>query len=258
MKRTCISFVLSIIILIQTAQALALQFTASAVMSSPGGVEVTTNLYYSTGRIRKEFLFYGEPVIQILDANRHISLMCFAQQKICYQNESDEQINIGIENTMSSPCEGNPALTCENLGIEELNNRKATHWKVVAIDGDKKRESSYWLDTELKLPIKQLLFNGTTIELKWLGDEMLNNRSTHKWMQQIKLANGETVESFQWFDKELKISIKETFANGNSQELQRIEVKPLEDELFSMPSGFENKTSIVNSSQSESEPVQGK
>ena len=240
----------------QTAEAL--QFTASAVMSSPGGVDVTTNLYYSTGRIRKEFFYYGEPVIQILDANRHISLMCFSKQKICYQNESDEQINIGIENTMSSPCEANPALVCENLGIEELNNRKATHWKVIATDGDKQRESSYWLDTELNLPIKQLLFNGTSIELKWQGDEMLNNRATNKWMQQIKLANGETVESFQWFDKELKISIKETFANGNSQELQHIIVKPLDDELFTMPAGFENKTSIVNPGQSESESVRVK
>lgn len=249
-----LSIPVAVAIVMLSASAEALQFTATAVMSAPGGTDVSTNLYYSSGRIRKEFFYYGEPVIQILDANKHFSLMCFSEQKICYENKSEEQIDIGIENTMLSPCEANPALTCENLGFEELNKRNTTHWKIVAKEGDKQRESSIWLDTELNLPIKQLLFNGTSIELKWLGDEMLNDRATNKWMQQIKLASGEIVESFQWFDKELKISIKETFANGNSQELQNIVVQALDDKLFSMPAGYENKSTISNSTQPDQTP----
>jgi len=50
------------------------------------------------------------------------------------------------------------------------------------------------------------------------------------------------MESFQWFDKELKISIRETFPNGNSQELQHIVVKEIDNKLFSMPVGYEKKS----------------
>ena len=232
------SIILLVNLLFAASSAQALQFTANAVMSTPAGVDVSTYLYYSTGRIRKEFFYYGEPVIQILDANRHISLMCFSEQKICYENKSEEEINIGIENSMLTPCDSNPALVCENMGIEELNTRKATRWKIKSKEADKERVSSFWVDTELNIPVKQILPNGTTIELKWLGDEQLNNRATNKWLQKIKLANGETEQSFQWFDKELKISIRETFSNGNSQELRNIVVENLADTLFTMPVGI--------------------
>ena len=80
----------------------AIQFSANAVMSTPGRADVSTHLYYSSGRIRKEFFYYGEPVIQILDANRHISLMCFTDQQLCYENKTLEEINIGIESAMES------------------------------------------------------------------------------------------------------------------------------------------------------------
>ncbi|MCP4075957.1 MAG: hypothetical protein GY744_07220 [Gammaproteobacteria bacterium] len=220
----------------------ALQFTANAVMSTPGRADVSTYLYYSTGRIRKEFFYYGEPVIQILDANKHISLMCFTDQTLCYENKTLEEINIGIEKAITTPCENNSALSCENLGLVEINQRHAVKWKITAKEGESEKVSNLWLDKELNIPVKHTLFNGTIIELKWLGDEKLNNRETDKWAQTIKLANGETLESFQWFDKELKISIRETFPNGNSQELQHIVVKEIDNKLFSMPVGYEKKS----------------
>ena len=66
----------------------ALEFSAQAVMSTPGRADITTQLYYASGRMRKEFYYYGEPVIQILDANKHISLMCFTDQQLCYENKT--------------------------------------------------------------------------------------------------------------------------------------------------------------------------
>lgn len=237
-----ISFYLLLQIFILPGYAEAIQFSANAVMSTPGRADVSTYLYYSTGRIRKEFFYYGEPVIQILDANKHISLMCFTEQAVCYENKTLEEINIGIERVITSPCENSTSLICENLGTEELNQRMAIKWKITEKQGDKEKISNLWLDTELNIPVKQTLYNGTIIELKWLGVEKLGNRDTDKWVQYIKLTNGETQESFQWFDKELKISIRETFPNGNSQELQHIVVENLQDKLFIMPVGFEKKS----------------
>lgn len=226
------------------APALALQFSANAVMSTPGRADVSTHLYYSSGRIRKEFFYYGEPVIQIVDANKHISLMCFTDQQLCYENKTLEEINIGIENAIASPCENNDKLLCENLGETQLNKRTAIHWKIVAQEGEKELVSYLWLDSELKIPVKQTLFNGTQIELQWLGSEKLDQRDTEKWLQLITLPNGEVQESYQWYDKELKISIRESFPNGNSQELKHIVVENLPDKLFTMPVGYEKK--IIN------------
>ena len=222
----------------------AIQFSANAVMSTPGRADVSTHLYYSSGRIRKEFFYYGEPVIQILDANKHISLMCFTDQQLCYENTTLEEINIGIENAMISPCEENATLQCENLGEEVLNERQTIEWKIIAKQGDSEMVSHLWLDAELGIPVKQTLFNGTTIELKWLGSEKLDTRDTEKWLQSIRLADGELLESYQWYDKELKISIREDFPNGNSRELKHIVVENLPDKLFTIPVGYDKK--IIN------------
>ncbi len=219
----------------------AIQFSANAVMSTPGRADVSTHLYYSSGRIRKEFFYYGEPVIQILDANQHISLMCFTEQQLCYENKTEEQINIGIESAVTEPCKANNRVKCENLGEQLLNRRMAIHWKIIAMEGEKEIISHLWLDAELNIPIKQTLFNGTMIELQWLGNEKLDNRDTEKWIQRITLKNGKVQESHQWFDKELKISIRETFTNGNSQELKQIVVENIPDKLFTIPVGYAKK-----------------
>lgn len=245
MLQTVLPIVTAILVIIP-GLANAIQFSADAVMSAPGRADVTTHLYYSSGRIRKEFMYYGEPAIQILDATKHNSLMCFTEQKLCYQNTSLEQINIGIENTKKSPCENNDALICENQGEKVLHERKVIKWKIStkAANKEEKPEVSYlWLDKEFNIPVKQILFNKTTIELQWLGHEKIENRNTDKWIQRIKLSNGTLQESFQWFDQELKISIREDFSNGNSQELKHILVENLPDTLFTMPAGYEKRIS---------------
>ena len=224
---------------------LAIQFSANAVMSTPGRADISTQLYYAAGRMRKEFYYYGEPVIQVLDADKKLNLMCFTKQQVCYQNKTLEQIN--IETAVSSPCAENSALKCENLGEQELNNRKAVEWKITTNEKDKQLVSHMWLDSELNIPVKQQLSNGASIELIWLGSEKLDNRNTEKWVQTIKLPNGETQESYQWYDKELKISIRQSFPNGNTQELKHIVVENLPDKLFTMPVGYEIK-SINNQS----------
>ena len=227
--------------LVSLSAAQAIQFSANAVMSTPGRADISTQLYYASGKMRKEFYYYGEPVIQILDANSKTNLMCFTVQQVCYQNKTLEQVN--IESAIQSPCEASESVKCENLGEQQLNNRKAVQWKITTIENKKEIVTNLWLDSELKIPVKQSLSNGASIELVWLGSEKLDNRDTEKWMQTITLPNGEAQESFQWYDKELKISIRQSFPNGNTQELKHIVVETLPDNLFTMPLGYEKKTS---------------
>ena len=246
---------MAVFIVIIYSQALhALEFSANAVMSTPGRADVSTQLYYSNGRMRKEFYYYGEPVIQILDANQQISLMCFTDQQVCYENQSLERINIGFESAMTSPCEENENLKCENLGESDLNQRKAIQWKIITTEDEQELVSYLWLDAELQIPVKQSLVNGTTIELEWVGSEKLGARETEKWMQKVARADGETRESMQWYDKELKISIRQSFPNGNTQELKHIVVEKLPDKLFTMPIGYEKRSADSQTARGQKQP----
>jgi hypothetical protein len=232
----------------------ALEFSASAVMSTPGRTDVSTQLYYSDGRLRKEFFYYGEPVIQILDANHQLSLMCFTDQQLCYENQSLEKITIGIESAIESPCDDTVNLTCEKLGEETLNQRTVIKWKVTNSKNDDRQVSYLWLDAELKIPVKQTLANGATVDLIWQASEILNNRQTEKWKQRIELPNGEIQESIQWYDKELKISIRQTFPSGNTQEMTHIVVENLPDKLFTIPKGYAKRITANQSAQSRNSP----
>ncbi len=223
----------------------ALQFSANAVFSAPDRADVSTLFYYSTGKIRKEYYYYGEPAIQIIDTVKQIRLMCFTLQKACYETKSVERLDIERTKLSGSPCKDSQGLVCKNLGEEIINSRKAQKWELSAKttkentpDSDIKHASYIWIDVELNIAIKQVFQNSNIIELFWIGEELLDRRITYKWLQQIKLSSGEVQENHQWFDKELGISIKEAYPNGNIQELKNIEVIKLPDTLFDIPEGF--------------------
>jgi len=232
-----------LLLLLIPALAGAIQFTATAVMSRPGQADVTTQLAYSTGRIRKEFFYYGEPVVEIVDARSDTSLMCFTEQQVCYESKSPTDIDIGIEKRLETPCDGaGKSLSCSRVGEEKVNGRATVKWKIVAKEGDKELVSWTWMDKALKVPIRQKLFNGTDIELKWLGSEKLDNRDTDRWLRRITYPDGRSEESRLWFDKELNIIIREDFANGGSRVLKHIVVENLPDKLFTIPAGYEKRS----------------
>lgn len=221
----------------------AVQFSATAVMSAPNMADSTSRIYFSPKKIRKEFFYYGEPVIQILDSVNKVSLMCFSDQQVCYQNALVEDIDIGLAEAKKNPCSANKKLHCENLGEEVLNKRKAVKWKLSSKNAEGEIiDSSYlWVDSEINIPVKNLLNNQTTLKLVWLGNEVLGERKTQKWHEVILNPNQPTEESQQWFDTELKISIKQSYPDGRVQELKNISVEAISDQQFQVPFGFTKK-----------------
>ncbi len=220
----------------------AVQFSATAVMSAPGRADITSRIYFSPEKIRKEFFYYGEPVVQILNSKDKVSLMCFSDQKVCYENTLLEKIDVGISEAKANPCSGLKNISCERLGEELLNKRKTIKWKLSRKQGKTVYSSYVWMDAEINIPVKNLVNNKSSIQLIWQGNEKLGNRSTQKWLEIIALKDGETVKRKQWFDKELKTSIKQSYPNGSHQELKNIVVEKLNPQLFEIPLGFEKKT----------------
>jgi len=225
-----------------SSASFAVQFSATAVMSTPGRSDTSSRIYFSPEKIRKEFFYYGEPVVQILNSKDKVSLMCFSDQKVCYENALLEKINVGITEAKSNPCSGLKGVACKKVSEELLNNRKAIKWKLSRKQGEKIFYSYVWVDSEINIPVKRLENNKSSTELVWQGNEQLGNRDTLKWLEIVALGNGKQMKRQQWFDKELKISIKQAYENGSRQELKDIIVEELDNHLFEMPIGFEKKT----------------
>ncbi len=233
--------IIYLLVLLGSSAVYAVQFSATAVMSTPGRADTSSRIYFSPEKIRKEFFYYGEPVVQILNSRDKVSLMCFSEQKICYENTLLETINVGISEAKANPCSGLKNINCERLGEEILNKRKAIKWKLSRQQGEIVYSSYLWVDAEINIPVKNLENNTTTIQLIWQGNEKLGNRMTQKWLEIAMQQNGEVLKRKQWFDTELKISIKQSYPDGSKQELKDIVVEHLDDALFEIPLGFEKK-----------------
>lgn len=143
----------------------ALQFSATAIKSTPGLADTTSRIYYSPEKIRKEFFYYGEPVVHILNAKEKVSLMCFSDQKLCYENTLLEKIDVGISEAKTNPCSSLKNISCERVGEEVLNKRKAIKWKLTRTEGEAIYFSFVWIDAEINIPVKNLENNKSSLEL---------------------------------------------------------------------------------------------
>ncbi len=228
-------------LILQATVVSAVQFSATAVMSSPDRADITSKIYFSPGKIRKEFFYYGEPVVQILNSKAQVSLMCFSEQKLCYGNTLLETIDVGISEAKKNPCSSLKNITCKRLGVETLNKREAVKWKLSRTQDEKTYVSYIWIDAEINIPVKNLENKKSSLELVWLGNEKLGDRPTQKWLEIDSSESGEPLERQQWFDEELKISIKQSYPNGSHQELKDIVIESLDSKLFEVPFGFEKK-----------------
>jgi len=235
-------FIAYILLLTCSSVTLAVQFSATAVMSVPGQADSSSRIYFSPEKIRKEFFYYGEPVVQILNSRDKSSLMCFSNQKVCYENSLLEKIDVGITESKVNPCSGLKGFICKKVSEEMLNNRKTIKWKLSRKQGEKTISSYLWVDSEINIPVKNLVNKQNTLELVWQGNEKLGNRDTLKWLEKVALDNGQLMKRQQWFDKELHISIKQSYPNGSLQELKDIVVEKLDHGLFEIPIGFKKKT----------------
>lgn len=233
---------LSLLVLLPIS-VFGVQFSATAIMSIPGRADSTSKVYVAPNKIRKEFYYYGEPVIQILNSKQNTSLMCFSSQAVCYENEYFDDIDLGLSKANPNPCVGQKKVTCKKVAEEIFNKRKTYKWKLSEKTGETVSSSLLWVDAELNIPVKTSLKSNIKSELIWQGEESVNQRKTQKWLEIVTQQGKKPMKRQQWFDTELKISIKQAYPNGQSQELRAISIQKLDQDIFNMPIGFVKKTS---------------
>jgi len=132
-----------------------------------------------------------------------------------------------------------PGLTCRNLGEEDIGGRTAVKWEMVASHEGQTMKSTQWIDKERGIPLRQEMPNGQKTELKFIAMEDIGGRQVEKWEMVATMPDQPETRTFQWFDPELDMAVRQEFPGGMVSELTNIRVGEQPDELFNIPAGYE-------------------
>ena len=144
-----------------------------------------------------------------------------------------------------SPCEGVPNTTCRKLGTEKISGRDAEKWEISSQRDGRTIRSLHWIDVERRMPLREMFSDGSISELKILGKDEINGRSTEKWQLTVTGSDSQSKQSLQWFDPALKIAIREELPGGYVRELKNIKVAKQPQDLFTIPAGYQRMEAPV-------------
>jgi hypothetical protein len=225
-----------------TAQSGAgnVQFSAQAVQTTPEKEERNARIYVGDNRVRLEYTQREEPVVEIYDMQNARALMLIPQQSAYMERALPEggMMNPMLPPTTSNPCAFLPDAKCRHLGNETLYGRPASKWEMTVEQDGKQLSSLHWIDAERFMPLRQLLPDGTVLEMRPVGRETLNGRATEKWEVVTTRPDDESFTSTQWYDPELRIVIREELPGDYFRELRDIRVGKQPLDLFTVPSGY--------------------
>ena len=95
-----------------------------------------------------------------------------------------------------------------------------------------------WVDAERGIPVRSEAPDGTRMTLEMKGVETVNGRTAEKWEMTLERPDAPTQRSYQWYDPELELAIREEFPGGYVRELTDIRVGPQPASLFRVPDGY--------------------
>jgi outer membrane lipoprotein-sorting protein len=218
------------------------EFSAEMVQRGPEGQMSSGKMYVGDGRMRSEMVHQGQQVVRITDETRGVEWVLFPEQKKYMERQlaSSAGPQPGMMQSASEdPCAGAPGLTCRKLGEETVSGRTAVKWEIVAAHQGQTVKTTQWIDKERGVPLRQELPNDQTTELKLVGEETLNGRPVEKWEMVATTPNQQPIRTFQWFDPELKLAVRQEFPGGFVSELNELNVGKQPDHLFTIPAGYE-------------------
>jgi hypothetical protein len=100
-------------------------------------------------------------------------------------------------------------------------------------------KSTQWIDKERGLALRQEMPNGQTTELKLVGKEKLGDREVEKWEMVATQPDQQPMRTFQWYDPQLELVVRQEFPGGFVSELKDLRVGKQPDSLFAIPAGYE-------------------
>lgn len=229
-------------VLFSAASAAATQFSADMIQRGPEGQTTTGKMAVGDGRIRTEMTHQGQNIVRITDEERGVEWVLFPERKSYMENRL---VGPGgerpAEPSADDPCAGMAGVVCTKTGEESVEGRTAAVWEVVVDRQGKTMKATQWIDKERgpAFMLRQELPSGEKMKRSSEGTESLAGRETEKWKIELTRPDGQTVSTFEWYDPELEIAIKQEFPGGMVSEMTNIRVGPQPDELFGVPAGYE-------------------
>ncbi|HED15607.1 MAG TPA: hypothetical protein ENI64_02130 [Gammaproteobacteria bacterium] len=228
-----------LIILPALAQAAqGVQFSAQAIERAPSGVERAAGLFVGDGAVRTEYRANGEPVVEIVVMSRGKRLVIYPSRSEYIEIAGYSAPDLSADQATSNPCTGLSATRCTRIGDVVIDGRKAVKWEMLTKQHDKTVRTLLWIDNVYGFSLKELLPDGALAELRLLGLEKVNGRNTEKWQRIITMPDGTSQNMLQWYDPELKLTVREQLPNGFTRELRQIKLAKQPEELFQIPAGY--------------------
>ena len=238
-------FVTTLLLLVSVnanAFEVSVEFSADAIQVAPGRTPVYSKMFVSKNAIRTDMMQQGQRLVDIAFPKQGKRLLINFEEK-SYREQTGIAIASSWSNKKAStPCEGVPGATCQNLGKETLQGIVVDKWQVERKVKEKKFRSLHWIDSKRNLAIKEMLPDGSVSELMMMGKTDLNGRQVEHWEQRFSHPSGQSQVARQWYDPQLKIVIREEMDGGYLRELNNIKVGKQDKSLFVIPQGFKKVT----------------
>ena len=218
------------------AESKTIEFSADAVISAPQRIIRQTKLFVSEKAVRSETMINGQNIVEIVYSDGGKTILINDSLKSFKERIFDQQSKASSN---ESPCDQISNAVCEMLGIENLAGYKTEKWQIISETNGKKLRTLHWIDVKRKLAIREFFPDGSLAELKMVNKEKVNGRDTEKWERVLSRPDGSSVRSYQWYDSELEIAIKEELPGGYVRELNNIKLSRQPKELFIVPDDYQ-------------------
>jgi len=217
------------------------EFSADVIQSMPQQEPQQGRMYVGNNQMRTDINVGGKSMIQIIDVKMQTAYMLDPEQKTYMERKAGPgELNSGRGGPASDsdPCAGMQNLACRRIGVESVNGRSAEKWELENAAMGQSGKMVIWLDQERHIPVRQLLPDGATMEMRLLGSETLNGRTVEKWEMKATRPGGQSSLAYQWFDPELNMNIREEQPGGFISELRNIRIGNQPADLFVVPTGY--------------------
>lgn len=225
-------------------------FSAEIVQTGPEGQESTGKMFVGKDRIRTDMTQNEQKIIHIVDNKTQTEWLLYPSQRsymVIQREGAGRKTPTG--STPKSPCEGMQGVTCQNLGKERLSGRQTTKWQMTFEHEGQTMTGTQWIDDERGIPLRQVMPNGQSTELRLLGMENIGGRTVEKWEMTSMRGDEAPQRAYQWYDPKLQLAVREEFPGGYLRELRNIREGEQPGALFAIPVGYSQMSAPSNDEQ---------
>jgi hypothetical protein len=230
---------------ITTIPAIAAQapveFSAEIIQTVPQQGSRQGRIYVGNDQVRTEMTVDGRTMIQIFDMAHQTAYMLDPEKKSYMERKAgpgEMMPGGGASPKDANPCSGMQNLACKKIGVETVNGRTTEKWELENTAQAQSGKMTVWLDQVRHIPVRQILPDGSSMEMRLVGKETLNGRATEKWEMKATRPGGQSSVAYQWFDPELNTNIREEQPGGFVSELRDIKIGPQPSDLFVVPPDY--------------------